>query len=96
MILFLAYALAVATGALVLLVLGMRGRRVDDHPVCRRCGFDLVGPPGGTATCSECGADLVDRRRAVRAIAGTSGDRPAGNPRRAGFRLDDVRAGRPR
>ncbi|MFM9996231.1 MAG: hypothetical protein ACKVU4_10575 [Phycisphaerales bacterium] len=26
-----------------LLVLGLRGRRIDDHPLCRRCRFDLSG-----------------------------------------------------
>src|SRR5438270_617221 len=51
-------------GALVL-ALGWRGRRTDDHPLCRRCGFDLFGlPPGGT-TCSECGADLRRRRARI-------------------------------
>jgi ribosomal protein L37E len=43
----------------------LRGRRVDDHPVCRRCGFDLYGKPDGATRCSECGADL-SRQRAVR------------------------------
>jgi hypothetical protein len=38
--------------------LGWRGRRVGDHPICRRCGFDLFGLPDGVATCSECGANL--------------------------------------
>ena len=41
----------------VLLVIGLRGRRVGDHPVCRRCGFDLFGNPAA-ARCPECGADL--------------------------------------
>ena len=45
--------------------LGWRGRRVGDHPICRRCGFDLFGLPGGVTTCSECGADL-SAPRAVR------------------------------
>ena len=51
--------------AVVLLVLGWRGRRVNDHPLCRRCGFDLFGRPAGSTVCSECGADL-SRRRAIR------------------------------
>jgi hypothetical protein len=47
-------------------VVGLRGRRVDDHPLCRRCGFDLTGRPDESTRCAECGADLA-RRRAVRA-----------------------------
>ncbi|HYE18153.1 MAG TPA: hypothetical protein VEA69_06900 [Tepidisphaeraceae bacterium] len=34
-----------------------RGRRVGDHPVCRRCEYDLYGVPG-VAVCPECGADV--------------------------------------
>src|SRR3954471_21620248 len=49
-----------------LAVWAWRGRRVDDHPVCRKCGFDLFGrPAGAAAVCAECGADL-SRRRAMR------------------------------
>lgn len=54
--------LALAAG---LLIVGLRGRRVDDHPLCRRCGFDLTGRPAGSTRCAECGADLT-RPRAVR------------------------------
>ena len=50
---------------LALLLLGVRGRRIDDHPICRRCGFDLFGLPAGSERCSECGAE-VRRRRAIR------------------------------
>jgi hypothetical protein len=45
--------------------LGLRGRRVDDHPICRKCGFDLFGRPEGSDLCAECGADLT-RPRAIR------------------------------
>jgi hypothetical protein len=55
-----------------LLVVARRGRRAGDHPVCRRCGFDLFGLPTDSQRCSECGADLT-RRRAV--LAGTQGRR---------------------
>src|SRR5690606_33120039 len=47
-----------------LLALGRRGRRVDDHPWCRRCRFDLFGLPSPTH-CPECGAAL-SHQRAVR------------------------------
>jgi hypothetical protein len=48
-----------------LLVVGMRGTRVGQQPVCRACGFDLSASADGTATCSECGAGLK-RPKAVR------------------------------
>ena len=51
----------VLTG-IVLLYLAFRGRAIDDHPVCRRCQFDLIGLPRGADKCSECGADLYHRR----------------------------------
>lgn len=41
----------------VLLGWAWRGRRVDDHPVCRKCRFDLYGLPEPEA-CPECGAAL--------------------------------------
>jgi hypothetical protein len=47
-----------------LLIAGLRGRRVDDHPLCRRCGYDLVGNPSAEI-CTECGADL-HRHNSVR------------------------------
>jgi len=44
---------------------GWRGRRVNDHPICRKCGFDLVGhaarlspPVAADARCPECGKNL--------------------------------------
>src|SRR3954468_18349950 len=56
-------ALLAASAAAV--AYAVRGRRVDGHPHCRRCGFDLFGTPADSARCAECGADLK-RRRAVR------------------------------
>jgi hypothetical protein len=48
-------ALGVLGAAGVLLVIfGVRGRRVGDHPTCRVCGFDLTG---GATRCPECGGD---------------------------------------
>lgn len=43
---------------------GWTGRRVDNHPWCRACRFDLVGSWPGSLKCPECGADLT-RKSAV-------------------------------
>ncbi len=43
----------------VLTWLGLRGRRVDNHPICRRCRRDLFGLGSDSAACPECGADLT-------------------------------------
>ncbi len=48
-----------------LLVHGVRGRRIDDHPVCRACAFDLVGVYPGAIVCPECGAN-TDAAGAIR------------------------------
>jgi hypothetical protein len=50
-------AIATLTGIL-LLFLAMKGSRIDDHPVCRHCRFDLIGLPSSDR-CSECGAHFV-------------------------------------
>jgi hypothetical protein len=57
-------ALVVLAG-LALIALGVRGRRVGDHPYCRLCGFDLFGKPETSTVCSECGSNLVARRAVV-------------------------------
>src|SRR5688572_29350260 len=57
---------------------GLRGRGVDDHPICRRCGFDLSGRPKARDRCPGCGSDLSARKairigrreRRPRALAG--------------------------
>lgn len=49
---------AVVAG-LALVFAGLRGRRVDDHPTCRRCRYDLSGVEG-SGVCPECGAHLDD------------------------------------
>ncbi len=51
--------------AVAMLWVGLRGRRVDDHPICRNCGFDLFGRPEGSLRCAECGAELLLRRAIV-------------------------------
>jgi len=55
-----------ATLCVILLILGtaliargLRGYAIDDHPLCRKCGFDLTGLPKDAFKCSECGADLL-------------------------------------
>lgn len=64
----LALAILLAAGV-TLLTLGLRGKRLNDHPHCRRCGYDVSAAgeaPGGAPTiCPECGRDLT-RPRAIR------------------------------
>jgi hypothetical protein len=56
-------ALAILTCVgLALLVAGWRGRRINDHPICRKCRFDLVGAADDAERCPECGRDLTQRR----------------------------------
>ena len=61
----LTITVAAAAVGIALLAAGLRGRRVDDHPLCRRCRFDLTGKPAESTRCSECGAP-IDRPNAVR------------------------------
>jgi hypothetical protein len=68
----LAASLILLVLAAALLALGVRGRVVDDHPICRKCRFDLVGL-ATPSNCPECGARL-DRPRAIR--SGTRRRRP--------------------
>src|SRR5687767_396658 len=55
----------VCLAAAAAVLYALRGRRVDDHPICHKCGFDLVGKPAASAVCSECGVDL-GRKRSIR------------------------------
>lgn len=66
MIIALALAAAAVITAPLLIVLGFRGKRLDTHPVCRRCRFDLYQTDitAPNARCPECGSDLT-RPRAV-------------------------------
>jgi predicted RNA-binding Zn-ribbon protein involved in translation (DUF1610 family) len=42
--------------------IGWHGWRVDEHPLCRRCHFDLFGLPNTSNHCPECGNDLRRKR----------------------------------
>lgn len=72
--------LAVLIAGITLLALGWRGVRVGDHPVCRRCNYNLLGLPAENTVCPECGANLRaarsvrrgDRVRRTRAIVAGS------------------------
>ena len=55
--LLLSLLAAVGVVGLALITVGLRGRRVGDHPHCRRCGHDLFGADSGA--CPECGADVT-------------------------------------
>jgi len=61
----IAAVLALLGAALV--ALGVRGRRVDDHPICRGCGFDCQGVyPRRSVWCPECGCCLTPANTGVR------------------------------
>src|SRR5438874_10171826 len=57
---------AAAVVGVIVILLGLRGVRVDDHPLCARCGFDLHGLGSG-AGCPECGAGVGTPGRRGRA-----------------------------
>lgn len=59
-----AFAALVVVG-IVLIVIGFRGKKLNNNPVCRGCGFDLQGVLPAGVTCPECGAGLK-RPNAVR------------------------------
>lgn len=50
--------IGLAALGIVLLLRGWRGKRVDNHPWCRKCRFDLNGVWPGAAKCPECGVNL--------------------------------------
>ena len=49
--------LVLAVGT-TLIGIGWHGRRIDRHPLCAACGYDLLGRRPGTPRCAECGADI--------------------------------------
>ncbi|WP_432797478.1 hypothetical protein [Poriferisphaera sp. WC338] len=53
--------------AILSLWLGICGKRIDDHPVCRKCKYDLLGikhklTTPQNLTCPECGSPLSSQR----------------------------------
>ena len=58
-LLWLVPAAMFAAGAALAWV-GLRGRRIDDHPICRACGFDLVGSLH-SSVCPECGTEVTTK-----------------------------------
>lgn len=62
-ILFLIPVIFLLTG-LALSIIGWRGKKLNDHPHCRKCRFDLFGSPDAKI-CPECGHDLK-KEKAVR------------------------------
>ena len=62
---YLSLSLASFLIAILLWRIGRRGKRLDDHPTCRKCAYDLIGLLPDSTRCSECGAD-IKAKRAVR------------------------------
>lgn len=56
-------ALVLGVAGIILLQAGLRGRRLDDHPLCAACAFDLAGLAGPDRTlpprCPECGSSIT-------------------------------------
>src|SRR5215213_7579554 len=61
-LIFLCLALLMS---IALLRWGIHGVRVDDHPLCRSCGFDLTRRNPDAVACPECGANVSDGRGIV-------------------------------
>lgn len=49
---------ALLLGGGALLWMGLVGRRVNDHPICRKCKRDLFGLPAMLDRCPDCGSEL--------------------------------------
>lgn len=56
-------SIAAVCATIVWLWVAWRGKRVDDHPLCRSCGYDLVGQGLLTSEsrCPECGRSVALR-----------------------------------
>lgn len=73
-------AFGISVAGILLLALGLRGRRVGADETCRQCGYDLRGRAGDAAACPECGTSLATpgaifrgrrRRRPLLIVLGT-------------------------
>ncbi len=56
--------IATVLGA-TLIYFGFRGRKINDHPVCAQCRFDLEGVYPECVTCPECGSGLKRERSVI-------------------------------
>jgi hypothetical protein len=60
---FAILALTLGVAGIILLHAGLRGRRLDDHPLCAACAFDLAGLAGPDRAlpprCPECGSSIT-------------------------------------
>jgi hypothetical protein len=45
--------------AACLIVIALRGKVIDAHPICRKCGFDLHGVTERPLQCPECGRSIT-------------------------------------
>ena len=65
---------------ILLFVLGWVGKRINNHPICRECHYDLIGADSASTRCPECGANIEnehaiykgERRRRPYFLAGGS------------------------
>jgi hypothetical protein len=68
MFVLIGIGLMVLGGALAMLVAGVRGRKISDHPRCVKCSFDLHGVYPGVEACPECGTDVTRNEAVARGI----------------------------
>ena len=60
-LLLLAIAFATFVVGIVMFLRGRRGRQIDTHPLCAKCGYDLFGKPVDSHICPECGAIIASK-----------------------------------
>ncbi|QQE13233.1 hypothetical protein JD969_07180 [Planctomycetota bacterium] len=58
---YMAVFVCILTG-IVLILLSYRGMRLDNHPVCSKCKYDLQGSERPFTRCPECGTYLNKKR----------------------------------
>ncbi len=59
-------AILIIVSSILLFILGWRGKRINSHPVCRKCKFDLYGGWPKSTTCPECGGDATTHPKGPR------------------------------